>query len=163
MTIDCTAPPKEHAQGVLDSIAQNPDSFDMGNWLNCSSLKSTDSVNCGTTMCAAGWLAHNAGYDMARNTHGGRYLGFRQGIGFGKRLPEIGADLLALTEEQADDLFYSSKAYAIAVLRLIANGYAPEGSESLNAFLERHGHDVDELLVQDFDSDTSCCGGNCCG
>jgi hypothetical protein len=68
----------EAARRILDAIQAAPDAFDMSAWYSHKDgldlrpvLLATQPVDCGTTMCGAGWAAHHAGYDLD-------WLGFRR-------------------------------------------------------------------------------------
>lgn len=65
-------PNAELARKILDRIDQQPDNFDMSDWFRRSggnvTLRPTEEVDCGTTMCLAGWAAHLSGYTLISRT-----------------------------------------------------------------------------------------------
>ncbi len=59
-----------NAKKIYEIVTTHPESFDMAFWcenadIDLDRLKPEDEViNCGTTMCIAGWAAHLAGYTL---------------------------------------------------------------------------------------------------
>ncbi|MET7477979.1 hypothetical protein ABZT17_26935 [Streptomyces sp. NPDC005648] len=80
--------PAEVAAAALDGIQNDPSAFEMGNWawLTLSRQLTPDQAPaCGTTLCAAGWVAHVTGWTIvdlregeqevrATSPRGGEYL-----------------------------------------------------------------------------------------
>ncbi|WAZ20203.1 hypothetical protein STRCI_001303 [Streptomyces cinnabarinus] len=59
--------PAEVARAVLDAIDNQPDAFDMQSWAYLTEsirLAPRAVPNCGTTLCAAGWVAHVTGWTL---------------------------------------------------------------------------------------------------
>lgn len=124
MTVPVDATPAEHARAALASIEADPAGFDMGCWFYAQGddvlLAATEvEPHCGTTMCAAGWIAHNAGFDLMEAD--GDVIADQEGYG-AVEVGTLGAQLLGLTTWQANDLFTTSNGRAIGVLRRYANG-----------------------------------------
>lgn len=142
--IPADAPPAVHAQGVLDAVAANPEAFDMLDWFRgprildaihagiAPELRPDEELSCGTTLCAAGWVCHNAGYKIRGNL-GDRGMG-RPYVTNYKVTPQAAPDaaprdiqavaeqLLGLTEDQSNQLFFTDDDHALAALRRIAAG-----------------------------------------
>lgn len=134
--IDRDAPPAVHAQGVLDAIGADPEAFDMGFWLwGTEHLAADAEPSCGTTLCVAGWAAHNAGYDLSRRRDvqvGGIAISPQEPIAVASPqeagyISEIARRLLGLDDESADILFAECGADdAMEILRRIAAGEDPD-------------------------------------
>ncbi|MFJ8153920.1 hypothetical protein [Streptomyces sp. NPDC094468] len=112
--------PAEVAAAVLDRIEQYPEMFDMNNWavLPTGVLEPGDDIQCGTTMCIAGWAAHLTGYTLHRTPDGlGAYArkdGRRYEVEF------AAARVLGVDEVAAAQLFWDPADVALAQLREIA-------------------------------------------
>lgn len=110
--------PAQHAQKALDSIRANPDSFNMDFWVNWnqphtrSVYLEPDGDLCGTTMCVAGWVAHNAGYPLDLS-------GYTDDEVHAK---DIAAQALELDWAQSTQLFNTNESTAIKVLERLATG-----------------------------------------
>lgn len=106
--------PAEVAGAVLDMIEQYPDQFDMSTWFyraKGSVLAPQEPVDCGTTMCVAGWAAHLTGWTLRGSlAHKGSQAEY---------IENVGREALGL-DAHTDGLFWASADDAIEVLREIA-------------------------------------------
>lgn len=102
-----TTPNAELAYRALDT-ARAHDQLDMHSWVN-NWLGAVDAVGlaeltadatCGTTACFAGWVTALAGYKV---TVGGRVFDDVDDIG---HVQNVAANLLGITMEQSEDLFF---------------------------------------------------------
>ena len=104
-----TTPNAELAYRVLDLATANGDRFDMGGWgwgpdisVGLDEL-TDDGAECGTSACLAGWTvalhSYRVGSDASvYDAHGNR---------LGSKADAVAAELLGLTEDEADRLFYA--------------------------------------------------------
>lgn len=112
-------PPAEHAQGALDSIELEEQAFNMGRW--CSNvpeeglLPNVRPSSCGTTLCAAGFVAHNAGWRIIPG-------GDAEKDGVSRHVEDVARDLLG---PNTDWIFYTNAETAKNALRMIAEGFVP--------------------------------------
>lgn len=138
--IDRDAPPAVHAQGILDSIEANPESFDMRHWMKgVMHLYPEEAPSCETTLCAAGWAVHNAGYTLSiqgKYSHGGAMA-----VDDKLHLHEVSVvarKLLGLKRAYSAYLFLDmGDSEAKTVLRDIAKGMDPNHAVKLE--MERLG------------------------
>lgn len=98
-------PNAELAYKVLDHVERHRAAFNMDTWVyspDDTAVKLDDllSEKCGTTACFAGWAILLSGYEM----RGGVY---RDGELVASIFSVFAADLLGLSGDQADDLFYA--------------------------------------------------------
>lgn len=124
MTLTENDPPAAHAAAALRSIEAEPQAFDMQDWIRDVGhhfvlLPDQSPVSCGTTLCVAGWIAHNAGHKVYPD-------GYNAAVGYAtvRHVEEISRDLLRIDEAQGGQLFYSvdNPDRALAALRRIATG-----------------------------------------
>ncbi len=98
-------PNAELAYRVLDQIDQHPESWNQGEWYRKEA--------CGTVACFAGWAVEFNNYDIAlseeqpalsgRPAH--RYGRFVHGIAGRRTFRDVAAEVLGITDLDADDLF----------------------------------------------------------
>jgi len=90
---------------IRDRIREHPEWHDNWGW------ERTD-PECGTTRCVAGWAIHfqNPTQDIGETQ---RQLGYR-------RYSQAGRDLLGLTKEEAEYLFYNDNEEAMAMVEHFA-------------------------------------------
>lgn len=101
-------PNAELAYRVLDIARAHGEHFNMGDWgdspdgspINLDDLTRPD---CGTTACLAGWTVALAGYRI--DSHATAYDVHGNVVG---GVAEMAGDMLGLSEDEADDLFYES-------------------------------------------------------
>lgn len=96
---------------IRDHIKAHPEQHDNYEW-------EIETEECGTARCAAGWAIYF--------THPGRRI--RQTVGDepayrGRSFNQIGRELLGLTSDEADELFYTSNRSALEMIEhFAANG-----------------------------------------
>jgi hypothetical protein len=128
--------PAQLAQLALEGIEQDQEAFRMNTWISfpevgpqaveygspewyAQTLKAADNpAECGTTLCAAGWIVHVAGYGMDTNDNvldrEGNVVGWTG---------DFAERLLKLTHDQAWRLFYAAREEgALDMLRRLASG-----------------------------------------
>lgn len=147
--IPVDAPPAVHAQAFLDAVAAQPKAFNMSEWLKMvgrdalSGLEPVQEVGsppaCGTTMCAAGWIVHNAGYTLRGVLEDGwrPYFSRFEAIAPNGRADDVGlvaAGLLGLNPGESEELFYGDDLHALAVMRRIARGDEWVEGQSIHEF-----------------------------
>ncbi|MET9122976.1 hypothetical protein [Streptomyces sp. NPDC004528] len=106
--------PATVAAAVLDRIEQYPDQFDMSTWFwraGGSVLAPREAVDCGTTMCVAGWAAHVTGWTLRGS--------LAERGGETDYIENVGREALGL-DADTDDLFWATADDAIEALREIA-------------------------------------------
>lgn len=121
-----TGPNAELAYRVLDT-ALAVKRLDMGNWSSSGDkpvgLDELTAETCGTTACMAGWTVALSG--MKVNTAGRVYDLSGNEVGYVK---DLATNLLGLTIDEADDLFYSEDCQ---VEEIVAEIFGPRpGGES---------------------------------
>lgn len=147
--------PAAHAQAALDGINADPASFNMGSWLGHRddgrsplyrhfALKpDANPASCNSTLCAAGWVAHNAGYFLLRSRTGDTYAR-TQLSPLPLSISGIAGNLLGLEDEQAFDLFHATAPEAKYALGLIARGvptdWDADDAGEFYEWLDRHGY-----------------------
>ncbi|MFI6249012.1 hypothetical protein [Streptomyces sp. NPDC051016] len=109
--------PAEVAAAVLDAIEYEPAAFHMGTWatLPTGTLAPGEELECGTTMCVAGWAAHLTGYTLKSHEDGGVIAVAEDGRVY--EVEEVAAEALDLGDT---DMFWETAADARAQLRVIA-------------------------------------------
>jgi hypothetical protein len=94
---------------VADTIEKHPDNFDMGQWYRHSAWRKQH-YGCGTVACIAGWTVICAyGQDKVMFTDSFvrvKDVDSGAGTGISAPVPNVAQQLLGLTDEQADELFY---------------------------------------------------------
>lgn len=99
-------PNAELAYKVLDLTKAHPTHFDMGEWssglVDLAAL--TAEPSCGTTACFAGWTVAQAGYRVHISGH--IYRAEDAVYIVTSEIDRFAADLLGITEEQAEELFF---------------------------------------------------------
>lgn len=116
--------PAEVAQAVLAGIEGERGAFSMNDWISFAGLSGRyvlrpedNPMECGTTLCAAGWACHVTGWTIRsfeRLTRGRSARGYT--------MSRVAAEALGLTEAEANYLFYCSEERAIQLLTKIAEG-----------------------------------------
>lgn len=112
---------KELAQRILDQITAHPETHNQDTWSN-------ENGACGTTYCIAGWaVALNAepGEDARRNAVTRARLA-RELAAPDAHWPTLGQKLLGLSEEAAEDLFFSHTKVAPRILAGLFDLPVPE-------------------------------------
>ena len=101
----------ELAEKVLDHASRFPDSFDMGDWWYQDEWDgaSTEPWKCGTTACIAGWAMYLSGEVTFRDGQPLCDGGYE----------ELGADLLGISLDDAQWLFYLDEGEAINALHCL--------------------------------------------
>ncbi|MFF9310126.1 hypothetical protein ACF1BS_04360 [Streptomyces sp. NPDC014748] len=110
--------PATVAAAILDAIERHPDALDMGNWAHipAGDLKPDDEIQCGTTMCIAGWAAHLTGYTL--HCYGDNDVeAVKDGVAY--PVEEAATQALGLTLD-ANGMFWLHAQDALAELRRIA-------------------------------------------
>lgn len=137
--------PAEHAQGVLNSIEAEEAAFNMHAWIINTpdgGLKPDQLPSvCGTTLCAAGWFAHNAGWTI-------RPGGMATKDGVESHVEEVALDLLEASDRELGWLFYCNDLTAKNALRELAAGNMPDPVDCYDA-----EYDDDEDSEDDEDDD----------
>lgn len=129
--------PAEVAAAVLDNIKQYPSAFDMNEWANLADsprLPADQAPECGTTLCAAGWVVHVTGWtvvdlppgqaeDVLTTDHKGREFlepvtVYAEKHGEKRLIWDVAREALGLNEEQT--FWYASDETALARLAEIA-------------------------------------------
>lgn len=115
-------PNAQLAQQILEQIAANPDSFDMGTWNTGEDAIPGEPIACGTTLCVAGWAAYLTGWHV----FGGS--AFKDGI-------HQSVEYVALKALDLPDvfLFYTSEDVATEMLQQIIDGRDLSASDAENA------------------------------
>ncbi|MER6409359.1 hypothetical protein ABT269_39235 [Streptomyces viridosporus] len=119
-------PSAELAARILRALTDHPDHYDQTNWLQgVDVLQPTDTLtdgalDCGTTLCVAGFAAHLTGYTL---TAAVRTLAHRPGHPPAP-VRNVARDELGLTDSDADWLFWGARRpeHARAALRQLADG-----------------------------------------
>lgn len=119
------ATPQEVARITLENIEADPDGFNMGSWASLGSDTAGDwgiapdrvPSMCGTTLCAAGWIAHALGWAVGASGSAVHPVTDQQ-----SEVGTIGRSALGLTPEQADRIWYAHEEPALRFLRRIADG-----------------------------------------
>lgn len=129
--------PAQIAGIVLDQIEAHPGVFDMQNWARLprmTRLAPDASPSCGTTLCAAGWIAHVTGWTLVdlpgddqaqvigRLDSGVEYNTYAQCYaekdGERRQICDVARDALGL--ESSETFWYDHADTALARLRQIA-------------------------------------------
>lgn len=105
-----TAPNAELAYKVLDLAGEHEGHFDMANWAwdydnsrgEPLRLEDLTGSRCGTTACLAGWTVALAGYAVDSNSN----VYDAKGQCLDRKANDLAAEMLGLTDQQRDDLFY---------------------------------------------------------
>jgi hypothetical protein len=122
--IEPGAAPQEVARITLENIAADPDGFSMGSWASFTQYQEAgdwgiapDRVPsvCGTTLCAAGWIAHALGWAVGANGRAVHPVTDQQ-----SQVGIIGQNALGLASDQADRIWYAHEETALEHLRSIA-------------------------------------------
>lgn len=111
--------PAAVAAAVLDAIALHPGSLHMGSWASLpdGDLAPGDPVQCGTTMCIAGWAAHLTGYTLCADDEDPGVYAFKDGEEH--EVEDVGTAALGL-DHTTKGLFWLPASAALAALREIA-------------------------------------------
>lgn len=122
------------AQRILDQITQHPDNFSMDSWFyrpgNNEELPSDAPVECGTTMCIAGWAAHLSGWTLVHHIEYEDIAAEQEGEGgevivIAEKEGEESRDIVLLAKEllglAQDDLFYGSNEGALERLQALVD------------------------------------------
>jgi hypothetical protein len=123
MKLTADATPAEIAGEVLDAILATPAAFDMSSWaalgLETELRPEADPV-CGTTLCAAGWVAHLTGWTIIQtvNDRGGQRTVLAERDGVTRSISLVAEEALGLTGEDA--FWIETEEDAIHELRKIA-------------------------------------------
>lgn len=112
--------PAAVARATLEAIDAERDAFYMGSWIDLPpdrrSLKPGERPEeCGTTLCAAGWACHAAGYVITADD-----LAYLPGSSKRETIRDVAARLLDLPRGTL--LFFVSEKRAYAGLKEIADG-----------------------------------------
>lgn len=111
--------PAEVAAAVLDRIEQYPETFNMDTWATLPSgiLEPNATLECGTTMCIAGWAVYLTGHTLhrVRNDTGI----FASKGGRRHEVETAAAEVLGLTPDETH-MFWLMAPEALAKLREIA-------------------------------------------
>lgn len=99
-------------RAVLEFVTANPERWDQGNWYRLPDEAYVEAEpgtdwTCGTTACVAGWTAIQAGYVPTTNHLGRSVLIDPNAPGLELRVADVATDLLGLTYEQSDLLFFA--------------------------------------------------------
>ncbi|APC46315.1 hypothetical protein HWB05_gp053 [Streptomyces phage BRock] len=106
-----------------------------------------DKVDCGATLCAAGWACILNGYSLETVKDGYKYVTWAVKDGKHYEIQKLGADLLELSEYDAEKLFLSTNdEEAIDALEIIAKGGKLDWSDIIQ---EREDEEDDD----DYDDD----------
>jgi hypothetical protein len=111
--------PAEVAAAVLDAIEARPDTLYMKTWatLPAGVLHPSDKIECGTTMCIAGWAAHLTGYTLRREAED---VGIYAEKDSGKyEVENVAAEALGLGPDETS-MFWLPAPEALQQLRAIA-------------------------------------------
>jgi hypothetical protein len=116
-----SATPAEVASAALRGIDTDRQSFRMDSWMSSpvgTLLPETNPASCGTTLCAAGWVAHVSGWTVMRGgqCHRRRPDGSVQTAFIGR----VARDALGLPEKQT--FWYVPDEAAYNILQDIAAG-----------------------------------------
>ena len=116
------ATPAEVAQAALDGIEFNRDAFAMDSWVTGLTPLLPDDVPsaCGTTLCAAGWVAHVTGWTLLGNGVATRR---ENGLRRMRATASVAQDALGLKTGQT--FWYASEETAYNCLQDIAAGRPP--------------------------------------
>jgi hypothetical protein len=111
--------PAEVAAAILDAIEYEPAAFNMSTWatLPNGKLEPGEEIQCGTTMCIAGWAAHLTGYTLRGDKDEG-VIAVAPG-GQEHDVETVAADVLGLGPGDTDT-FWLTASDARARLRAIA-------------------------------------------
>lgn len=105
--------PSAVAQAALDSIRARPAAFNMSLWFSpngnptgVGSLAPDEKPACGSTLCAAGWVVHVAGWTLVRLPRGeSTYTNGRGELEWTRVLAEKNG-VRRLVDEVANELLY---------------------------------------------------------
>ena len=119
--------PAEHAKGVLDAIEREANAFKMDLWITNAPEEglAPDALpsGCGTALCAAGWVAHNAGWTIYMNGDAVKDDEHRH-------VEDIALELLGdLDHENLGWLFHTNNVTAVNALLVLAEGGVPDYDE----------------------------------
>lgn len=124
--VEKTVTPAEVAQAVLDGIEAERDAFNMSQWAHRGDGRGVTYLTpeqsptaCGTTLCAAGMVAHFLGWTITSGGHA--YKGDKQ-----SHVRDVAEKALDLSAFEGSRLWYCSEEEAIDQLRQIAEGHSPE-------------------------------------
>jgi hypothetical protein len=109
--------PAEVAAAVLDAIEARPDTLYMKTWatLPTGVLRPGDELQCGTTMCIAGWAAHLTGYTLRREAEDVGIYAEKDGHKY--EVENVAIEALGLDDTE---LFWMAAESALVLLRQIA-------------------------------------------
>ncbi|MFB7596919.1 hypothetical protein [Streptomyces sp. NPDC056160] len=109
--------PAKVAAAILDAIDYEPAAFNMGTWatLPTGKLKPGEEIQCGTTMCVAGWAAHLTGHTLQSDEDNGVIAVTADGRE--RDVEEVAAEALGLDDT---GMFWDTASDARAQLRTIA-------------------------------------------
>jgi hypothetical protein len=123
--------PQELAAEIL-LIAEKGEHFNMSRWWSSEYREerlflpaAQQELDCGTTMCAAGWALHLTGWDLRiREREGFTSIAMAENPTTGETgsIHEVAARALGLTSREAESLFHTSAPIAIELLRQLADG-----------------------------------------
>lgn len=146
---------RELAQKILDQVENKPHTHNQRFWFrkdrtgeDSYTLMPYDSVECGTTLCVAGWAAHMNGY-LLTHYQGGVTIASLP-LGPQRQVPDVGRELLGLSEMDAYILFHHTYVTeAVAALEQIAAGR--DYIEWLDVFGDdEEGNDHLEGIMDDY-------------
>lgn len=113
------ASPAEIAWVALENIEADQSAFDMSSW--CWTLGGTNlppetaPSACGTTLCAAGWIAHSLGWTILA---GGDAIRGNEV----SHVSDVAESALKLTVHEANAIWFSSEGRAMDQLHRVADG-----------------------------------------
>jgi hypothetical protein len=112
--------------------AEKGEHFNMSRWWSSEHLEerlffpaARQELDCGTTMCVAGWALHLTGWDLRiRKREGFSPIAMAENPTTGETgsIHIVAARALGLTSGQAEELFFTGAPIAIELLRQLAEG-----------------------------------------
>lgn len=113
------APPAEVAKVALENIKADQDGFDMSSWCwapgGHSVRPEVTPSACGTSLCAAGWIAHSLGWKILSG--GSAIRGGEQ-----SHVSDVAEEALKISHEEANAIWFTSERRAVDQLQRIADG-----------------------------------------
>jgi len=113
-------------------IAEKGEHFNMARWWASESQEeelclpaARQELDCGTTMCAAGWALHLTGWNLRTlKREGFSSIAMAENPTTGETgdIKMVAARALGLTSAEAEELFFTSAPLAIELLRQLAEG-----------------------------------------
>ncbi len=118
---------QERFQKILNAVQLNPNNFNMSSWFNACPMEDwqdtlkdllpQDEPSCGTTLCIAGWAAHNAGYRISQDG-----ITAFDVSGCGIPIPTVARHYLGLDGDESTWLFHLVHDRALEALNELAKG-----------------------------------------